>query len=377
MAYPVVVLPSERQFRVPHFNMDRTRTKQKAPFNIAASYFKQQSQTMSVSSYGGVYTDDNMTASTSDSTYGLGRNVSRRFESERIWANNSAYDRFVEAAQSSAMTYVNWRERHQAVDSVVRRSSQLMLFTRAIIRRSPRQAALALGVDPAKVPRGVYRRTKGVSKALGSTWLEWHFGWDPLIKDIQTSVKVLTSPPSSKRIKVTSKVISTQSQKSGGAPPPVWGSYIAELIRGKVTTRCQAEVAVTDPNLYMANQLGLTNPLAIAWEIMPYSFVIDWFANVGSYLNSYTDFMGLKVYNGTTTQVVRASCLFTQSIYYPSDSPDYRVVSGVTGTQVGFSMTRGLGVPSVRLGMRPPRPIGAVRGFTAIALLLNLMKKSP
>ena len=41
--------------------------------------------------------------------------------------------------------------------------------------------------------------------------------------------------------------------------------------------------------------LGLINPSTVAWERLPWSFVIDWFIPIGSYLDSVGFFGGLRL----------------------------------------------------------------------------------
>jgi hypothetical protein len=48
--------------------------------------------------------------------------------------------------------------------------------------------------------------------------------------------------------------------------------------------------SVTDKHL---SQIGVTNPLSLAWELVPYSFVIDWFIPVGDYLGSFDALVGV------------------------------------------------------------------------------------
>lgn len=40
--------------------------------------------------------------------------------------------------------------------------------------------------------------------------------------------------------------------------------------------------------------LGITNPLATAWELIPYSFVLDWVIGVGEYLNNLDALVGIE-----------------------------------------------------------------------------------
>jgi hypothetical protein len=44
--------------------------------------------------------------------------------------------------------------------------------------------------------------------------------------------------------------------------------------------------------------LGLTNPLEIVWELLPYSFVLDWLVPVGRYLSVLDADMGLQFLDG-------------------------------------------------------------------------------
>jgi hypothetical protein len=45
-------------------------------------------------------------------------------------------------------------------------------------------------------------------------------------------------------------------------------------------------------------QTGIDNPALLAWELLPYSFVVDWFLPVGNYLQSLTDFAGFTFVDG-------------------------------------------------------------------------------
>jgi hypothetical protein len=39
--------------------------------------------------------------------------------------------------------------------------------------------------------------------------------------------------------------------------------------------------------LSLQRSLGLVNPAEIAWEVVPYSFVVDWFLPIGSYISAW------------------------------------------------------------------------------------------
>jgi hypothetical protein len=65
---------------------------------------------------------------------------------------------------------------------------------------------------------------------------------------------------------------------------------------------CQVE-ALNHISIY-----GLTQPVEAIWELIPFSFIVDWFFNVGNTIGSWTPEMGTKtlaswyVINNTTYQ---------------------------------------------------------------------------
>ncbi len=61
------------------------------------------------------------------------------------------------------------------------------------------------------------------------------------------------------------------------------------------------EVTISNPNLYLANNLGLANPAIVVWELIPFSFVVDWFVTVGQFLENGSAWLGLTVTKPYTT----------------------------------------------------------------------------
>lgn len=376
MTLPITNLPdttvwNTRNATGDYYSIRQFRTKQKAPFNLPTRFHRRKGVTERLDVTGNTAYATKPSAPDSTGTYGIRSDFNTYLTTNAVsWANNSAYDKFRDKVSEEAMLFVNWHERESAIEAAIKRFSQLYLFTRAIRKRSPRQAAMALGVDPRRVPRGTWKRTKTAAQGLGNTWLEWHFGWDPLIKDIASTVNILNQQPNQKRVSVRGKAIKEVlfEQHTSAAY-----DYIDITRKVKVRTTVTALIGVKNPNVHMADQLGLLNPLAIAWELVPYSFVVDWFANVGTYLQSYTDFSGLTITGATTSQVGRID------YEYKSMSRSVAWTGPWLGTctalQVGTWYTRSLGIPSVKLGIRPLKRVSAVRGFTAISLLLNQMRK--
>jgi hypothetical protein len=127
------------------------------------------------------------------------------------------------------------------------------------------------------VPRSS-RRGAQVSmsvNAFTSAWLELQYGWLPLIKDIGAAAEMIKLHPKENRIRA-------RSSNRGGAKLDS-PSHIGNIRVFNNDRRLQNIVIVRSPPSMM-ERLGLTDPLSIAWELVPFSFVLDWFGPIGDYL---------------------------------------------------------------------------------------------
>jgi hypothetical protein len=79
-------------------------------------------------------------------------------------------------------------------------------------------------------------------------------------------------------------------------------SYTVKVGERKVTTKSHSTIGirykVDNGLLAFAAQTGFTNPINLAWEVLPYSFVVDWFLPIGPYLETLSAFHGLVFVDG-------------------------------------------------------------------------------
>ncbi len=285
----------------------------------------------------------------------------RHSNAERI----RCYSKFVDAIGPRALGAVNLAERNQSLSMMANRTMQLVRFTRKLRRLDFVGAARELeSPTPKKVSR---------HKSFANNWLEYHFGWEPLVKDIGAAIDFLQEPIKDSFVRArTHSMVSDKLVDAYGDVYYCSGteqrSHQVAYVLGRQSCLYQASVAINNPNLYLANALGFVNPATVAWELVPFSFVIDWFTNVSQFLASGTDMLGLTLskpftsewFNGTWTGwVTLPSC--TESSY----SYSWSLVRGLR--------TTGIALPS--LGFRAPRILGWQRGLTAISLLLQQMKR--
>lgn len=130
-------------------------------------------------------------------------------------------------------------------------------------------------------PGKAFASIKQDTKDFASLWLQLQYGWMPLLKDVYAAAKhlaYLQNRPftATYRVKKSSTWSGTSytTNTSTGSDRYTGSVREAHTLIAKVTSVNEAAL------------LGLTNPAAVAWELMPYSFVADWFIPVGNYLEA-------------------------------------------------------------------------------------------
>jgi len=254
-------------------------------------------------------------------------------------ASNKALSELKDELQKSSMWAVNVAEYQQAFDLITKSASVLTKTVKNLKRL----------------------KLKQTSKDLSDLWLRFHFGVEPLAQDIYNAVSVLQKAVPNRMIysKATYEMPASTYWLTGG---PAYGDKITDSY--KVRVRLMAEVHCESPNLYLANQLGVVNPASFAWEIIPFSFVVDWFANVGQFLDSFSMWAGLNVVQSSTTHLV------TTSKKWDRLSPSFFMTSTVNG----MWFQRAQGLPPVVLQIAPWKAPSPVRAATAIALLVQQLR---
>lgn len=124
-------------------------------------------------------------------------------------------------------------------------------------------------------------------RAFGSKWLELQYGWRPFIGDVFDSMSKLIQDAQSRPRPFSGR---------GHSGYPVDGptsqsveSGFPTIARGTWSYRVEIKVYLLPPNSRFQALAGWAslNPVSIAWELLPYSFVVDWMVDVGGYLRNY------------------------------------------------------------------------------------------
>lgn len=173
-----------------------------------------------------------------------------------------------------------------------KRASQIVSIANSLRTRNFGRLESILKQD---LPARVKRLPKG--KELANGWLELEFGWKPLIQDVYAGVEAYRNGIVSR-----GQLVTAFGSKAGYYKPSPSGlNYMnrySNLEANVLTDRAKSKAygIVSNPTAFTLNQLGLANPALLAWQLLPFSFIVDWFLPISQILGMLTNRVGLSHY---------------------------------------------------------------------------------
>lgn len=197
---------------------------------------------------------------------------------------------------------VEWRS---SLDMVTKRATQLARAYTALKRFDLPRVFHELSI-PSSVRKSTERSwsRQRVVENPTALWLEYWMGWAPAYSDIYNALDAIGRPYPNQHISVGVNAQSPNHERHQRA-----GDWFRESAVCSYSTQyaLYGEVQITNHNLYLASQLGLTNPALTAWNVVPASFIADWVLNVGQVLDSLVPFAGVTLTNTGRSYFCRAS----------------------------------------------------------------------
>lgn len=207
-----------------------------------------------------------------------------------------------------------------------------------------------------------------IGAAATNEWLKYQYGWKPLMSDIwalHLSLKKQAEAPTNKSF--YARVNVSQSETASTPAPWTAGAMMAAVGTIKAGAICRIDVDITMPTIHYLNSLGLLNPLSLGWELIPFSFVIDWFLPIGQALSALTADLGLRFKSGSVTRYSRSEVLYRWTVQkYVSGTPIRVLVTNLSTWRWVLGI-----MPLPRLFMKNPFN-SLTRAVTAIALLSKM-----
>jgi len=228
---------------------------------------------------------------------------------------------------------------------------------------------------------GVRHKTfKQDLKEKSNGWLEWCYGWSPIISDLGNAQKALTNTLT----QATDQGVPTRGADSSKTDfqcviPNGFGAseFVADLYITKkevyMTKFGSTRLASVRPGVSSALQhFGLSwaeVPIGL-WELIPYSFVVDSFCNAGAIIESLSTPVSGQTYGWSVavtkrTVIIQAGRFKTLNVNTPVSG------GGLSPVEIeSFQFSRGLWTPGEIPSLQVQVPSGP-QAFNLIALGLS------
>lgn len=241
---------------------------------------------------------------------------------------------------SRAQSLVTIGEAKKTMGMLTDTANVIYRAMRSVRKGQFKKAATILGLK--SIPKKTSRR-----KQLADNWLAYRYGWLPLYLDMYGHATAIYDslhkpiffrvsgrgseeftpttlfPPFSNINRVNSVACNTVFKSQGAkytydVPHEVHRRYVADT--KYVHVGCIFEIE--DATAFTAANFGIDNPLNVAWELVPLSFVVDWFLNIGDWLGQLTAYRGLNYRTGFVT--VETKTRMIDELKVPRSDPAYQ-----------------------------------------------------
>lgn len=300
-----------------------------------------------------------------------------------------AYARLVNNVRSDAVNVpVFLAESRQTASMVVQRAQSIVLGLRALKKGDLREFKRQLHRDfaPSQTQLRSWKKRINLHQAgrapspFASIWLEARYGWIPFMSEAYNAglaLSQLQAESENLYFRVTGKAKARTQWNTNNVSLMSLGSD-GGLVCNSTTTH-EEEVKVVwhymPTEWASAGLFGFTNPLEVAWELVPFSFVADWFFPIGNYL-AQLDVTSRFAHAGGTIGRKKVTTVVYQQPRQSLSSEGCAIegFGGLSSTRTVISRQPLMQSPSVGLNSLSFDPnINAKRVIDSIALIRNVI----
>lgn len=292
------------------------------------------------------------------SAFWFGKHFNEVFESNGNAVIGSDFNRenrlktecLAKLGEANANVGVALAESMETAQSIAKLSLEAWDLLRDIKRADLKKLKKKLDVKPRDVP-----------DKLSDRWLEFNYAVTPLLSDIHDLKDVFNNGLDSRLSIRAFRQLTESSKKSSDIYP---GSISADV---DDTLRCKIAATVSDLDSQGKKLIGMSDPKAIAWELVPFSFVVDWGMPIGTWLQALNGTVGLDFDYGYVSRkvVIKGNCGNVNGANHPEETPAHFTITGY-----GRDILPDFPAPMPYV----KSPWSTSHGVTALALLNQLRK---
>ncbi|DAD52111.1 TPA_asm: maturation protein [ssRNA phage Esthiorhiza.2_35] len=219
--------------------------------------------------------------------------------------------------------------------------------------------------------------SEGPLTRAASKYLEYVYGWKPLMSDIY-GVIALLKEQGNKDLLLSGTGHSMRQQATSGLIADDFSlKHETELMQltdvSKVSCKIWGRIDPQHAGLRALNQLGLINPFSLSYELLPWSFVVDWFVPIGPALQALTASAGLNFVSATTSVRTKINGTYRAHIYAYDSKVKSQVYATGTVSYDGYSRSVNTDWPSPGPWVNP-QPFSGDRSLKALALAITNLR---
>lgn len=290
------------------------------------------------------------------------------YDSFSIAVHNKCVSKLqADIAKSDFNLAVSGAEASKTVQHIANTAGRVLRAAVALKKGRLGDAYRALGheVGMKRLPK-----SKKVRSNAASYWLELQYAWGPLLSDIHGACQALATRLNEPKVPIFYAESRSGQQsfnqvryRSGDSS---WSIDTHLEIKLKEVCRIGVYYRIRNGNIVQAARLGLTNPALVVWELVPFSFVVDWFLPVGNFLSQLSAYHGLEFVQGYRTQYFKEIAL-----HDGSNKAQMRISGSSFWSSYRQRRTQLTDFPTAHLLIKDPFSVG--HGVTTLALLNQVL----
>jgi hypothetical protein len=205
-------------------------------------------------------------------------------------ANNSALSSYVSKVRGVQTTFqggVFLGELKETIEMLVSPAKTLRHGLSSYLATLKKRKRQVKRVSPRK-------RLSAAKSVIADTWLEYAFGWRPLIHDIDDAMKTLANQYASSPRWVPVFAVGKDERFADMTLQSIMSPTLGRIynrIHYEIVkeVKYRGQVNMVHPTNLGSFHAGIWNPQEIiptVWELIPYSFLVDYFANIGAMISA-------------------------------------------------------------------------------------------
>lgn len=245
-------------------------------------------------------------------------NLAPHIERARVLAVQKLLSKIKDQKANLAQAYMESAQVHRMIGGATVKIAAALVFLR---KGQLGNAAQEFGLNVSRRQATRYRKAmsrakdpNAVENTLAQGVLAIQYGIRPLLSDITGAAELYAQ-------KVTREVVATAKashvhffeesrSKSFSSNYNAYGPYkgVAQCkTSGRITVKYQCSFSKGSEVHHTLKQMGMTNPFLLGWELLPWSFVIDWFIPIGEWLSNLDAALGLDYLDGGYSVLIDVS----------------------------------------------------------------------